>query len=169
MSKVPTKLQISAGGVAFRKRAEKIEVALISVGDDNRWQLPKGLVDKGESTEMGNKHAIPYGLYLGYGHFSAPLARRTGVSAADLEMLWRAFTLMFEHDRAAGRGEITLRGLYVFTHQDAFGSTPAQALFDRITATPVPKDGPPRSFADYQVQINADDLPDGVTLTRITG
>ena len=51
MSKVPTKLQISAGGVAFRKRNKQIEVALISVGDNNRWQLPKGIVDKGESTE----------------------------------------------------------------------------------------------------------------------
>src|SRR6266850_3230916 len=51
MIKVPTKLQISAGGVAFRKQDERVEVALISVGDDNRWQLPKGLVDKGESTE----------------------------------------------------------------------------------------------------------------------
>jgi len=50
-SKVPTKLQISAGGVAFRKRDGQTEVALISVGDENRWQLPKGLVDKGESTE----------------------------------------------------------------------------------------------------------------------
>jgi CRISPR-associated protein Csd2 len=126
-------------------------------------------IDKGESTEMGSKHAIPYGLYLGYGHFSAPLARRTGVTPGDLDMLWQAFTLMFEHDRAAGRSEITLRGLHVFTHQDALGSTPAQALFDRITAIPVPKDGPPRSFADYQVQIDTDDLPSGVTLTRITG
>jgi len=51
VSKVPTKIQISAGGVAFRERDERIEVALISVGDDARWQLPKGLVDKGESTE----------------------------------------------------------------------------------------------------------------------
>jgi 8-oxo-dGTP pyrophosphatase MutT (NUDIX family) len=51
VTKVPTKLQISAGGVAFRKRAGKLEVALISVGDANRWQLPKGVVDKGESTE----------------------------------------------------------------------------------------------------------------------
>lgn len=126
-------------------------------------------IDKGESTEMGNKHAIPYGLYLGYGHFSAPLARRTGVTPADLDMLWRAFTLMFEHDRAAGRSEITLRGLYVFTHADAFGSTPAQTLLDRITATPHPKDGPPRSFTDYQIQINTDDLLNGVTVTRIVG
>lgn len=51
MSKVPTKLQFSAGGVAYRERDAVIEVALISVGDDNRWQLPKGLVEKGESTE----------------------------------------------------------------------------------------------------------------------
>ena len=52
-------------------------------------------IDKGESTEMGNKHAIPYGLYCGYGHFSAPLAKRTGVTTADLEMLWRAFMIAY--------------------------------------------------------------------------
>jgi 8-oxo-dGTP pyrophosphatase MutT (NUDIX family) len=51
VSKVPTRLQFSAGGVAFRKKAGRVEVALISVGESNRWQLPKGLVDKGESTE----------------------------------------------------------------------------------------------------------------------
>ena len=51
MSKIKTKLQISAGGVAFRKTKARTEVALISVGEDNRWQLPKGLIDKGESTE----------------------------------------------------------------------------------------------------------------------
>lgn len=51
MSKTPSKTQISAGGVAFRELGDRIEVALISVGNDSRWQLPKGLVDKGESTE----------------------------------------------------------------------------------------------------------------------
>lgn len=51
MSKIPTKLQFSAGGVAYRKANDELEVALISVGDDNRWQLPKGLVEKGEATE----------------------------------------------------------------------------------------------------------------------
>jgi len=51
VSKVPTKLQISAGGVAYREHDGQIDVVLISVGADNRWQLPKGIVDKGESTE----------------------------------------------------------------------------------------------------------------------
>jgi 8-oxo-dGTP pyrophosphatase MutT (NUDIX family) len=48
---VPTKQQVSAGGVAFRRRAGKIYVALISVGDEPRWQLPKGLIGKTEETE----------------------------------------------------------------------------------------------------------------------
>ena len=51
MSKTPTKMQISAGGVAFRKRGLAIEVALISVGENNRWQLPKGIVARNESAE----------------------------------------------------------------------------------------------------------------------
>jgi CRISPR-associated protein Csd2 len=126
-------------------------------------------IAKGESTEMGAKHAVPYGLYVGYGHFSAPLAARTGVTSQDLETLWRAFTLMLEHDRASTRGEMTLRGLYVFTHADKFGSAPAHALFDQITVTPVSQQ-PLRRYADYQVSLPADgDLPDGVTLTRVCG
>jgi len=51
VSGTQTRLQISAGGVAFRRRAGRIEVALISVGEPARWQLPKGLIDRGESSE----------------------------------------------------------------------------------------------------------------------
>jgi 8-oxo-dGTP pyrophosphatase MutT (NUDIX family) len=51
MAKAPVLTQISAGGVAFRKQKDQIEVALISVGSDERWQLPKGLIDSGEATE----------------------------------------------------------------------------------------------------------------------
>ena len=46
-----TTVQISAGGVAFRAVAEQVEVALISVGEKRRWQLPKGLVNPGETNE----------------------------------------------------------------------------------------------------------------------
>jgi 8-oxo-dGTP pyrophosphatase MutT (NUDIX family) len=51
MSKIPTRMQISAGGVAFRERRGQIQVALIRVGDECRWQLPKGIVDRDEATE----------------------------------------------------------------------------------------------------------------------
>lgn len=44
--------QVSSGGVAFRVSAAGTEVALISVGPEKRWQLPKGLVDAGEAPEV---------------------------------------------------------------------------------------------------------------------
>ena len=51
MSTFETKEQVSAGGVVYRLRGEKTEVALISVGEPVRWQLPKGLVGRGETPE----------------------------------------------------------------------------------------------------------------------
>lgn len=51
MGSIPTKLQVSAGGVVFRRSDNQIQVALISVGQKERWQLPKGLVNPDESYE----------------------------------------------------------------------------------------------------------------------
>lgn len=50
--KLPTLTQISAGGVAFRRGETGLEVVLIAVGKGDRWQLPKGLVDPGETPEI---------------------------------------------------------------------------------------------------------------------
>lgn len=46
---MPTHDQVSAGGVAFRLEGGGYEVAIVSVGAQRRWQLPKGLVDPGET------------------------------------------------------------------------------------------------------------------------
>ena len=48
-----TRSQVSAGGVAYRIMDSRVEVALISVGEENRWQLPKGQVGKNETNEQG--------------------------------------------------------------------------------------------------------------------
>jgi 8-oxo-dGTP pyrophosphatase MutT (NUDIX family) len=49
---VPIKEQVSAGGVVFRGEKGSVEVVIVAVGGQNRWQLPKGLVDAGESPEI---------------------------------------------------------------------------------------------------------------------
>jgi 8-oxo-dGTP pyrophosphatase MutT (NUDIX family) len=51
-SKVITKDQISAGGVAFRRVGSDIQLAIVSVKPSLRWQLPKGIVDPGETPEV---------------------------------------------------------------------------------------------------------------------
>ncbi len=44
--------QHSAGGAAFRQTDGKIEVAIILTVPDRRWQLPKGIIDPGETKEQ---------------------------------------------------------------------------------------------------------------------
>ena len=51
MNSIPTQTQVSAGGVAFRKTDSRVDVALISVGLQARWQLPKGMINPGETNE----------------------------------------------------------------------------------------------------------------------
>ena len=43
--------QVSAGGAAFRRNGGAFEIAIISVNPSRRWQLPKGLIDAGETPE----------------------------------------------------------------------------------------------------------------------
>ncbi|MCX2968996.1 MULTISPECIES: type I-C CRISPR-associated protein Cas7/Csd2 [Streptomyces] len=135
--------------------------------DVDAWNKPDpdDKKNKGKETEMGSKHVVPYGLYKGVGHFSAPLAKKTGVSAQDLATLWRAFTLMFEHDRAAARAGLALRGLYVFTHDDAFGRAPSHQLADSVKIA-ARGDATARAFDDYQLNVPAEP-PAGVTLTTL--
>ena len=52
--RLQTVRQASAGGVVYRRGTggRPTEVALIRVGPSGRWQLPKGIVDEGESPEL---------------------------------------------------------------------------------------------------------------------
>jgi len=45
------KKQTSAGGVIFKKNDNSFQIILISVRNGKAWCLPKGIVDKGETTE----------------------------------------------------------------------------------------------------------------------
>lgn len=49
---IPRSEQYSAGGVAWRGSPNDIEVAVVLMLPDRRWQLPKGIIDPGETAEM---------------------------------------------------------------------------------------------------------------------
>jgi len=120
----------------------------------------------GDNRTMGRKNIIPYGLYRAHGFISAKLAERTGFSPDDLQLLWQALINMFEHDRSAARGEMAARKLIVFEHDSAMGNAPAHKLFEqvRVSRRDGQADSPARSYADYEVSIDAAKLPAGVTL-----
>jgi 8-oxo-dGTP pyrophosphatase MutT (NUDIX family) len=51
-AQVVTQDQVSAGGVAFRRVGSTLEMAIVSVKPSLRWQLPKGIVDPGETPDV---------------------------------------------------------------------------------------------------------------------
>lgn len=114
--------------------------------------------------EMGRKEIVPYALYRVHGFISPHLAKDTGFSEDDLELLWEALTNMFEHDRSAARGEMASRKLYVFEHERALGNAPAHTLFERIRIERKDRSRPARAFADYEVTLDQDDFPPGVAI-----
>jgi CRISPR-associated protein Csd2 len=134
-------------------------VALTNPGDTDHAAEAGTEDEKAGSGQMGRKYTIPYALYRGHGFVSPFLAKDTGFTHQDYDLLLEALTHMFEHDRSAARGEMSMRGLGLFEHDSALGNAPAHELFDSIRT-----EGPeiPRSFAEYKVT-GPGTLPAGVS------
>lgn len=120
----------------------------------------------GDNRTMGRKATVPYGLYVCHGFISANLAKQTGFTEEDLGLFWEALKNIFDVDRSAARGLMSAQRLIVFRHESELGNAPANKLFDRITIEKV-NDEAPRSFNDYKVNIDKDNLPAGVTIEEL--
>ena len=123
--------------------------------------------DKEKERTIGRKSTVPYGLYIAHGFVNANLANQTGFSKEDLEIFWKALANMFDNDRSAARGLMSARKLIVFEHDSKLGNAPANVLFDLVSVKK--KDGveSPRSFSDYEIEIDSDKLPKGVKINEL--
>ena len=139
-----------------------LEISITRMAVTNEKDLEK------ERT-MGRKHIVPYGLYRVHGYVSAKLAERTGFSDEDLQLLWDALLNMYEHDHSAARGEMSARKLFVFKHLNAMGNAPAHKLFELIKTKRAngEEDTPAREFSDYHIIIDADNIPEGVSINEL--
>ncbi|MEN6407440.1 MAG: type I-C CRISPR-associated protein Cas7/Csd2 [Thermoguttaceae bacterium] len=147
-----------------------------SSGDYVKWESEQ---DEDKLRTMGRKSIIPYGLYGCRGFISAYLAEKTGFSEDDLELLWEALKNMYEHDRSASKGLMTVQRLFAFKHvgtdtdkdqrarQAILGCAPAHALFDLVKVAKKPEAVSPRCFGDYTVTVDRDKLPAGVELLEL--
>ncbi len=121
---------------------------------------------KGDNRTMGRKNTVPYGIYVSHGFISPCLAAQTGFSDADLELLWDALVNMFEQDHSAARGEMATLKLVVFKHDSALGNAPSRNLFKRVKVQRKAntESVPARSDDDYEILIDRENLPSGVTI-----
>lgn len=124
---------------------------------------------------MGRKSLIPYGLYVAKGFISAHLAQDTKFSEDDLRLFWNALLKMFETDRSASKGIMSVREpIIVFKHvgtdaqeeqrkrQCVLGCAPAHKLFDLLDVQKREGIEAPRRFEDYRIAFHKSRLPKGV-------
>lgn len=120
--------------------------------------------EMGTRQTMGRKYTIPYALYQVQGFVSANLAKQTGFSEEDLQLFWDALKNMFDVDHSAARGTMCPRRLIVFKHDTELGCAPSYQLFDLVKVTQKDPTKPARSFNDYDVQVDEEHRPSGVTI-----
>ncbi len=154
--------------IAFAKSIDPIiplEISITRMAVTSEKESEK---QDGGNRTMGRKYIVPYGLYRVHGFVSAKLAEKTGFSEADLEKVWQALAMMFEHDRSAARGEMAARKLIVFKHKDALGNAPAHVLFNRVTVSRENGETgtPATSFEDYKISLDVSGL-EGMGVTVI--
>ncbi len=124
---------------------------------------------------MGRKQFISYGLYEVRGFISANLAAETGFDDADLKALFEAILNMYEHDRSASKGEMSvISPLIIFKHtgtdsdaaqkarQAKLGCAPAHKLFELVDIRKKEDVDYPRSYQDYDCSIRLSAVPNGV-------
>lgn len=121
----------------------------------------------GDNRTMGRKATVPYGLYRCHGFISANLAKQTGFDEEDLKLFWEALQNMFDVDRSAARGLMSAQKLIVFKHDSELGNAPANKLFDLVKVEKKEGVAVPRSFADYDVNIDKDNLPTGIEVLEL--
>ncbi|MEG2259726.1 MAG: type I CRISPR-associated protein Cas7, partial [Oscillospiraceae bacterium] len=126
---------------------------------------------------MGRKQFIPYGLYEAHGFVSANLAQETGFDDSDLRALFEAILNMYEHDRSASKGQMSvITPLIIFRHvgndtdqgqrarQAKLGCAPAHRLFELVKVRKRGDVAYPRSWRDYETEICIDECPSGVDI-----
>lgn len=126
---------------------------------------------------MGRKQLIPYGLYEARGFISANLAQETGFDEADLKILFEAILNMYEHDRSASKGQMSvISPLIIFKHigtdsdevqrvrQARLGCAPAHKLFKLVCVKKKEGVKEPRSYEDYKAVVALESVPRGVEI-----
>ena len=126
---------------------------------------------------MGRKQFLPYGLYEARGFISANLAAETGFDENDLKALFEAILNMYEHDRSASKGEMSvISPLIIFKHvgtdtdetqrtrQAKLGCAPAHKLFELVDIAKKQDTELARSYRDYECSIKLSAVPAGIEI-----
>ena len=113
--------------------------------------------DKKSSDTMGTKHRVGFAVYTTFGSINCQLAKKTGFTRTDADLLKEALRTLFENDTSSARpdGSIEVLRLYWWQHNCKSGQY-ASAKVHRLLHVERKTDLP-RDIGDYA--ITCDSLP----------
>ncbi|MBQ4635470.1 MAG: type I-C CRISPR-associated protein Cas7/Csd2 [Akkermansia sp.] len=125
--------------------------------------------DATKERTMGRKYVIPYALYMVKGTVNPFFAAQTGFEESDLELLIESLIHMFDFDASAARpaGSMVVRKLILFRHSSQLGNAPAHKLYDALKIGKKTGVETPRCVADYDIHLDSDVIPEGITVEEI--
>lgn len=119
-----------------------------------------------KTRDMGRRHVVAHAVYRQAFFVNPHHAEQNGATMLDLAIYLDALVNAYEHKRSVMSGMISMRGLWLFRHQSKFGNAPAHLLLDRVQCSSE-KGELARSWGDYSLRFNADNLPNGIEVFNL--
>lgn len=121
-----------------------------------------------DSSTMGMKHFVRFGLYLVKGAINPQLAEKTGFTYEDAQVVKECLRTLFENDASAARpeGSMEVLKLYWFEHNCPAGQYSSAKVHRSVKVAQKNPTGAPVSVDDYIITLEA--LP-GLTPEVIDG
>lgn len=143
------------GPVTIQQAVSVSPVDIISIQITKSVNSESGVSGKDSST-MGTKHRVDFGLYVVHGSINCQLAEKTGFSEEDAAKIKEALEKLFENDCSSARpeGSMEVRRLYWYRH-DSKTPKHSSAKVHRLLKVSL-KDGidRPRCFEDYDIAVD---------------
>lgn len=110
-----------------------------------------------DSSTMGMKHRVGFGLYSIKGSVNVQLAKKTGFSKEDANLLKEALATLFENDASSARpeGSMEVCRLYWWEHESETPRISSAKIHRSIHIEA--KTDTPKSFDDYMVEVESID------------
>lgn len=123
---------------------------------------------KKSSDTMGTKHYVRHGLYVIKGSINVQLAKLTGFSDEDAQVVKEALRTLFRNDASSARpeGSMEVKRLYWFTHSNQDGQYPSARVHRSVKVQVKEGVSYPKSYEDYQITF---DGPEGLAVEVLEG
>ena len=116
----------------------------------------------GQGQTMGNKKIVSYGLYKFVFNINPFIAKKTGMTDEDVQVILDALVQCWDFDRSSVRAEMYPRALVVFEHENPLGCNSRQ-LLNLVKVVKNCEESPTKT-EDYTITVDESKVPEGVKI-----